>query len=97
MTRINSDEYLDEMKKYIDDFKRMADENREKAREASLEALKRTGILDEEGNLKYPYNGEEPRGLDFSRGPKWNCEISAFQTSNQDKIQKVSVRQRKLK
>lgn len=33
------------------------------------EHLQECGIIDENGNLAYPYNGENVRDTDFTRGP----------------------------
>ena len=90
------EKYFNEMDDYINWLKKLSEENPEEAKKIARQDLIRTGIIDDKGNLKYPYNGELSNG-EFTRGPKWNCGISDFQTSNQDKIQKVSVRQIKLK
>lgn len=73
-------EYIKGMDDYIDKLNRLSEENPEEAKRIARESLIRTGILDEEGNLKYPYNGEEPRNGDFSRGPKYNPQINEPQT-----------------
>jgi len=43
--------------------------NPEKAKKMAREHLQKIGILDEDGNLKPPYNGQKVNEDDFTRGP----------------------------
>ena len=60
-------EYLKDMDRYIEKLKKM---DKEEAIQNSFGALKRIGILDENGNIEAPYNGEKNNSDDFTRGPK---------------------------
>ena len=61
---------LEQMKKYRLYLERLSKENPELAKKIAKEDLIRTGIIDENGNLKPPYNGEKVNQDDFARGPK---------------------------
>ena len=41
-----------------------------KAKRLAMEGLKRSGIINKNGNLKPPYNGKKVNPDDFTRGPK---------------------------
>ena len=45
-------------------------EKPQQARQEAMDSLMRTGIIDENCNLKAPYNGENVNEDDFTRGPK---------------------------
>ena len=68
--KTTNQEYIEQQKKYIKFLKKLAKENPEVAKEYAIESLKASGILDEEGNLKAPYNGNKVNDTDFTRGPK---------------------------
>ena len=51
------------------EFERLMVENPEEAKRIAMEDLMRTGIIDEQGNLKPPYNGVKVNPTDFTRGP----------------------------
>ncbi len=60
-------DYLKDMDRFIERLKKMS---REEAVIDSFNALKRIGILDENGKIAAPYNGENVNSDDFTRGPK---------------------------
>ena len=68
--KTTNEEYIEQQKKYIKFLKKLAKENPELAKEYAIESLKASGILNEEGNLKAPYNGTKLNDTDFTRGPK---------------------------
>lgn len=68
-TIVSLEERTKMMRNYVDYLKKLKSDNPEKAKEIAHNDLVRVGIIDEEGNLLYPYNGEEPREDDFSMGP----------------------------
>jgi len=47
---------IEEQDEYIKALEMLAKENPDRAKELALESLKRTGILDEKGDVAYPYN-----------------------------------------
>ena len=47
---------IQEQEKYIKALKELEEKNPEKAKQIAIESLKRTGILDENGQVAYPYN-----------------------------------------
>lgn len=48
--------FIKEQEEYIKAFKELAEKNPEKAKEEAIANLRRTGILDEKGDLAAPYN-----------------------------------------
>ncbi len=64
------DEIIEGMKKYLKSLKHLAEIDPISARKESTEALQRMGLIDENLKYKYPYNGERPKGNDFTYGPK---------------------------
>ena len=68
--RVGSNEYIKMLIEYGNFLKKLEQENPELAKEYAIECLKGSGILDEEGNLKAPYNGNKVNDTDFTRGPK---------------------------
>lgn len=63
-------DYIRLLKEKVESLKKLAIENPEAARKIAMKDLIRSGIIDEDGNLKPPYNGENVNEDDFSRGPK---------------------------
>ena len=61
---------LEQMKEYRIYLESLSKENPELAKKVAKEDLIRTGIIDEYGNLKPPYNGEKVNQDDFERGPR---------------------------
>lgn len=64
---------LEHMNEHMEYLKLMAKENPEEAKKMATESLKDAGILDENGNINVPYNGEV-NDDDFTRGPKLTRE-----------------------
>lgn len=64
------EEFIELQKKYIKFLKKLAKENPEAAKDYAIKSLQTSGILDEEGNFKAPYNGEKVNDSDFTRGPR---------------------------
>ena len=64
------EETIKEMDKYIENLKQSYKENPELAKKKAREDLQRAGILDKDGKLAPPYNGEKVNESDFTRGPK---------------------------
>jgi len=54
----------------LEALKKLAIEDPETAKKIAMEDLIRTGIIDENGNLRPPYNGDIVNENDFTRGPK---------------------------
>ena len=63
-------EFIELQKKYIRFLKKLAKENPEAAKEYAIQSLQKSGILDENGELAAPYNGEKVNDTDFTRGPR---------------------------
>ena len=53
----------------IEDLKELRKTNPELAKKKAREHLQRTGILDKDGKLAAPYNGQKVNEHDFTRGP----------------------------
>ena len=68
--KTNSEVLLESQKQYLEKLKRLAETDPEKAKEVCAEALIRSGIINDAGELKAPYNGEKVNPDDFTRGPK---------------------------
>lgn len=66
----SAEAYLDYQTRYIQWLKELAKSDPEKAKEIAKAALVRAGIIDADGNLKAPYNGENVNPDDFTRGPR---------------------------
>ena len=64
-----TDKYVEAMQKDLDNLNNLSKTDSLKAKQMAKENLMRVGIIDEAGQFIYPYNGEEPRGDDFSMGP----------------------------
>jgi len=100
MNDIEIKKLITSMDEYIDKLYRILEEEPERAKEIALLDLKRSGILDCDGNLKYPYNREVSQNGDFSRGPKYNFECETPQTVIEF-IEELNIKsqnkQRKLK
>lgn len=67
------EEAIKEMDKYIEDLKQLRKTNPELAKKIAKESLQRSGILDKDGKLAPPYNGQKVHEDDFTRGPKLTC------------------------
>lgn len=52
----NIDKVLNEQEEYLKKFKKLMKNNPELAKELALESLKKSGVLDEDGELAYPYS-----------------------------------------
>lgn len=65
----NTDSLARAMKDTVSELKKLSKENPELAKVKAHESLVRMSMIDEAGNMLYPYNGEEPREDDFSMGP----------------------------
>lgn len=63
------EEAINAMNKCIEDLKELRKTNPKLAKEKAREQLQRVGILDEDGNLAPPYNGQKVNEDDFTRGP----------------------------
>ena len=61
---------LEQMNNYKLYLEKLHKENPELAKIESKNALIRIEIIDEEGNLVPPYNGEKVHDDDFERGPR---------------------------
>lgn len=61
-------EAINAMDKCIEDLKELRKTNPELAKKKAREDLQRAGILDEEGKLAPPYNGQKVNEDDFTRG-----------------------------
>lgn len=62
-------EAINEMNRCLQDLKELRRTNPELAKKKAREDLQRNGIIDEDGKLKSPYNGQQVNKDDFSRGP----------------------------
>ena len=63
------EEAIKAMDKYIEDLKELRKTNPELAKKKAKEDLQRAGILDKDGKLASPYNGQKVNEDDFTRGP----------------------------
>lgn len=63
------EEAIKAMDKCIEDFKELRKTNPELAKKKARENLQRAGILDKDGKLAPPYNGQKVNEDDFTRGP----------------------------
>lgn len=61
---------IKQMDKCIEDLKELRKTNPKLAKKIARESLQKSGILDEDGELAYPYNGKKVHKDDFTRGPK---------------------------
>ena len=61
---------VDRLDTYLKQFKALAKEQPEEAKKIAFKRLQDSGIIDETGNLKPPYNGEKVNESDFTRGPQ---------------------------
>ena len=52
----NIDKVLNDQEEYLKEFKKLKENNPELAKELAMESLKKSGILDENGELAYPYS-----------------------------------------
>lgn len=51
-------------------LKNLIEKDPKRAKEESVKRLQSSGILDEKGELKAPYNGQKVNENDFTRGPQ---------------------------
>lgn len=56
--------------KYIEELKQLSKTNPELARKIARESLQKSGILNKDGKLAPPYNGQKVNEDDFTRGPR---------------------------
>lgn len=63
-------EAIKAMDKCIEDLRELRETNPELAKKKAREDLQRAGILDKDGKLAPPYNGQKVNQNDFSRGPR---------------------------
>ena len=63
------EEEIKAMNKRIENLKELCKTNPELAKKKARESLQRSGILDKDGNLAAPYNGQKVNEDDFTRGP----------------------------
>ena len=63
------DDYIKKMNEYIEKIKELRKTNPELSRKMAKDGLKRAGIIDDNGNLIPPYNGQRVNEDDFTRGP----------------------------
>ena len=61
---------INEMDKCIEDLKELSKTNPKLARKKAIEQLQHAGILNSEGKLAPPYNGQKVNEDDFTRGPE---------------------------
>ena len=61
---------INQMEKCIEELKQLSKTNPELARKMARESLQKSGILDKDGKLAPPYNGQKVHEDDFTRGPK---------------------------
>jgi hypothetical protein len=64
------DERIAGMKSYLRLLNNLSKKDPQKAKEISKKSLIGTGIMDENGNILPPYNGQKITDTDFTRGPK---------------------------
>jgi len=86
---------INDVNDYINKLTKLSLENPDMAKKIARQDMVRTGIIDEFGNLKYPYDGSCE---DFSIGPKYNHQIGESQTVSElvgDLNNKTQVRIRK--
>ena len=61
---------IEKMNNYKLYLKKLSQHNPELAKVEAKQALIRTGIIDNNGKLKSPYNGKKVNSDDFERGPR---------------------------
>lgn len=61
---------IEYMENYLSFMKKLSNENPELAKVEARGALVKIGILDKDGKVQPPYNGEKLTPDDFERGPK---------------------------
>lgn len=61
---------IEKMNNYELYLKKLSQHNPEQAKVEAKDALIRIGIINNNGKLKPPYNGEKVHEDDFERGPK---------------------------
>lgn len=61
---------INQMEKRIEELKQLSKTNPELARKIARESLQKSGILDKDGKLAPPYNGQKVHDSDFTRGPR---------------------------
>ena len=63
------EETTKKMDKYIEELKELGKTNPELAKKKARENLQRVGIIDKDGKLAPPYNGQKVNENDFTMGP----------------------------
>lgn len=63
------EEAIKEINKQLEELKELRRKNPELAKKIARENLQKSGILDENGELAPPYNGQKVNDNDFTRGP----------------------------
>lgn len=63
------DVLAESMSKYLEDIKKLVKENPQEAKKRAIKDLIASGIIDENGNFRPPYNKQEISN-DFTYGPK---------------------------
>lgn len=64
---------IKQIDKNIQELKQLSKTNPELAKKIAKESLQKSGILDKDGKLAPPYNGQKLHDTDFTRGPKQIC------------------------
>lgn len=62
-----------EMMEEIKGLRELYKANPELAKKKARENLQKTGVIDENGELLPPYNGQKVNDNDFTMGPNENC------------------------
>lgn len=66
---------IETMDKTLIELKELRKTNPELAKKIAKESLQKTGILDKNGNIAPPYNGQKIHEEDFTMGPGESFEI----------------------
>lgn len=69
-TKTDYETLVESQTNYLLYLKKLAEDNPEEAKKIATESLIRSGIIDTNGKLKPPYNGENVNPDDFTRGPR---------------------------
>ena len=67
------EELIKKLEDEIKDLRELYETNPELAKKKARENLQKTGIIDENGKLLPPYNGQKVNVNDFTIGPNENC------------------------
>lgn len=66
----NHKEEIEEINRYIQNLKQLSETNPELAKKVARENLQKCGIIDKDGKLAPPYNGQKVHDTDFTRWPR---------------------------